>query len=54
MGFARERVGADGRARYTAVYRDLKGPLRSAGTFSQRREPTAPGSGPRRRSPRAT
>ena len=38
MGFARERVGADGRARYTAVYRDLKGRLRSAGTFSQRRE----------------
>jgi integrase len=38
MGFARERVGADGRARYTAVYRDLKGQLRSAGTFSQRRE----------------
>ena len=38
MGFARERVGADGRVRYTAVYRDLKGRLRSAGTFSQRRE----------------
>ncbi len=38
MGFARERVGADGRARYTAVYRDLKGRQRSAGTFSQRRE----------------
>ena len=38
MGFARERVGADGRVRYTAVYRDLKGRQRSAGTFSQRRE----------------
>ena len=38
MGFARERVGADGTVRYTAMYRDLKGRQRSAGTFSQRRE----------------
>ena len=38
MGFTRERVGADGKARYAAVYRDLKGRQRSAGTFSQRRE----------------
>ena len=38
MGFTRERTGGDGKVRYTAVYRDLKGRLRSAGTFTQRRE----------------
>jgi hypothetical protein len=38
MGFTRERVASDGKVRYTAVYRDLKGRVRSAGTFTQRRE----------------
>ncbi len=38
MGFTRERTGGDGKVRYTAVYRDLKGRVRSAGTFTQRRE----------------
>jgi hypothetical protein len=34
MGFAKKRVGKDGRARYTAVYLDQRGSERSAGTFS--------------------
>ena len=34
MGFAKKRVGKDGRARYTAVYLDLRGSERSAGTFA--------------------
>jgi integrase len=34
MGFARKRVGRDGKLRYTAAYRDLRGSIRSAGTFS--------------------
>jgi hypothetical protein len=34
MGFAQKRVGKDGRARYTAVFVDLHGSERSAGTFS--------------------
>jgi hypothetical protein len=38
MGFTRERVAGDGKVRYTAVYRDLKRRVRSAGTFTQRRE----------------
>ena len=38
MGFTRERTGGDGKVRYTAVYRDLKGRVRSAGTFTRRRE----------------
>ena len=37
MGFTRERVGAYGKVRYAATYRDLKGRQRSAGTFSSRR-----------------
>ena len=31
MGYAFERTYASGETRYTAVYRDLKGRLRSAG-----------------------
>ena len=55
MGFTRERAGGDGKVRYTAVYRDLKGRQRSAGTFTHAaRRPTGPGSGRRPRSPRAT
>jgi integrase len=38
MGFSRKRVGRDGRPRYTAFYRDLKGRERSAGTFSNQKD----------------
>ncbi len=34
MGFAKKRVGRDGKPRYTAVYVDLRGSERSAGTFA--------------------
>jgi integrase len=34
MGFARKRVGKDGKPRYTAVYVDLRRSIRSAGTFT--------------------
>jgi hypothetical protein len=34
MGFARKRVGEDGKVRYTATYVDLRGSIRSAGTFA--------------------
>jgi Phage integrase, N-terminal SAM-like domain len=34
VGFARKRVDGDGRVRWTAVYRDLRGRIRSAGTFT--------------------
>lgn len=37
MGFARKRVGRDGKVRYLACYRDLKGRVRSAGTFASER-----------------
>ena len=37
MGFARKRVGKDGKVRYTAAYRDLRGSIRSAGTFTSER-----------------
>jgi integrase len=33
VGFSRERKGADGKTRYVALYRDLRGKQRSAGTF---------------------
>ena len=33
VGFAKKRVGRDGKPRYTAVYVDLRGSERSAGTF---------------------
>jgi hypothetical protein len=33
MGFTRTRIGQDGVARYQALYRDIKGRRRSAGTF---------------------
>ena len=38
MGFSRKRTGAGGRVRYTAIYRDLRGRQRSAGSFATRRE----------------
>ncbi len=34
MGFSRKRVGQDGIVRYAALYRDLRGQQRSAGTFA--------------------
>ena len=34
MGYAKKRTGKDGKPRYTAVYLDLRGSERSAGTFS--------------------
>ncbi len=34
MGFARKREDGDGKVRWTAVYRDLRGRIRSAGTFA--------------------
>jgi integrase len=37
MGFTRKRVGKSGKARYTASYRDLRGSIRSAGTFASER-----------------
>ncbi len=38
MGFARERLSADGKVRYAAIYRDLKSRQRSAGTFATERQ----------------
>ncbi len=38
MGFSRERKGKDGKPRYVALYRDLKGRQRSAGTFVTERQ----------------
>jgi integrase len=37
MGFARKRVSNDGKIRYTATYVDLRGSIRSAGTFASER-----------------
>jgi hypothetical protein len=37
MGFARKRVGKGGKVKYTAAYRDLRGSIRSAGTFTSER-----------------
>jgi integrase len=38
VGFTRERLGQDGTVRYIAVYRDLRGRQRSAGTYSSERQ----------------
>jgi integrase len=37
MGFSRKRVGRNGRVRYAALFEDLRGATRSAGTFSTER-----------------
>jgi integrase len=37
MGYAKRRTGKDGKPRYTAVYLDLRGAERSAGTFASER-----------------
>ena len=38
MGQSRQRVGRDGKTRYTAYYDDVTGRRRSAGTFTNRRD----------------
>lgn len=38
MGFSRKRKGRDGKPRYTAYYRDLRGRERSAGTFARKQD----------------
>jgi len=38
VGQSRKRLGADGKARYTAYYDDVTGRRRSAGSFASRRE----------------
>lgn len=38
MGFSRKRIDSRGRVRYAALYRDLRGEQRSAGTFGSKRE----------------
>jgi len=37
MGFARKRIGKDGKPRYTATYVDLRGAIRLAGTFGSQK-----------------
>ena len=41
MGYAQKRAGRDGKPRYTAVYHDLRGERRSAGTFSSKKDANA-------------
>jgi integrase len=38
MGYAQRRIGRDGKPRYTAVYQDLRGERRSAGTFASKKD----------------
>ncbi len=38
MGYVQKRVGRDGKPRYTAVYHDLRGERRSAGTFPNKKD----------------
>lgn len=38
MGYAQKRIGRDGKPRYTAVYHDLRGERRSAGTFANKKD----------------
>jgi integrase len=38
MGYSQKRVGQDGKPRYTAVYQDIRGERRSAGTFSNKKD----------------
>ncbi|MFD6563014.1 tyrosine-type recombinase/integrase [Micromonospora profundi] len=38
MGWLKKRTGKDGRVRYTAAYRDLRGRQQSAGTFSNQKQ----------------
>jgi integrase len=38
MGYTQKRTGRDGKPRYTAVYHDLRGERRSAGTFANKKD----------------
>jgi len=38
VGFSRKRIGRDGKPRYTAYYKDIKGRERSANTFSTKKD----------------
>jgi integrase len=38
MGYTQKRTGHDGKPRYTAVYHDLRGERRSAGTFGNKKD----------------
>ena len=38
VGYAYKRTGKDGKPRYTAIYVDLRGRRRSAGTFSSQKD----------------
>lgn len=40
MGFAKKRLGRDGKPRYTACYLDIRGRQRSAGTFATKKQAT--------------
>ena len=41
MGYTQKRTGHDGKPRYTAVYHDLRGERRSAGTFANKKDANA-------------
>jgi hypothetical protein len=53
MGYAQKRLGRGGKPRYTAVYHDLRGERRSAGTFSGKKDANAAWQGLKRRPLRA-
>jgi hypothetical protein len=38
VGFAKKRLGRDGKPRYTACYLDIRGRQRSAGTFATKKQ----------------
>lgn len=38
MGYAKKRIDKNGKHRYTACYVDIKGRLRSAGTYSNKKD----------------
>lgn len=38
MGYSQKRTGRNGKPRYTAVYHDMRGERRSAGTFSSKKD----------------
>src|ERR1022692_3592827 len=41
MGYTQKRAGRDGKPRYAAVYHDLRGERRSAGTFANKKDANA-------------
>ncbi|GII96331.1 hypothetical protein Ssi02_65620 [Sinosporangium siamense] len=38
VGYSKKRIGINGKPRYTACYLDLRGVLRSAGTFTNKKD----------------